>query len=81
VTLAPPPISARRFVALLLALAVALGAAGCGRRGPLEPPPSPNAVAPTPTATPSDDPMAAMSRHKDQPITPPKGPFVLDPLL
>lgn len=78
-TLAPSPISARRVAALLLALGVALGAAGCGRRGDLEPPPSPNAVAPTPS--PTGDPLAAMSHHKDQPITPPKGPFALDPLL
>ncbi len=82
-TLASPPISARRFVALALVLGVAFGAAGCGRRGPLEPPPNASAVAPTPAPTPkpTDDPLAAATHHKDAPITPPKTPFALDPLL
>jgi predicted small lipoprotein YifL len=79
VTLASPPISARRVVALLLILGVALGASSCGRRGPLEPPPNASAVAPTPK--PTDDPLAAMTHHKEAPITPPKTPFALDPLL
>ena len=82
-TLASPPISARRVVALLLILGVALGASSCGRRGPLEPPPNASALAPTPAATPkpADDPLAAMTHHNNPPITPPKTPFALDPLL
>ena len=82
-TLASPPLSARRLLALLLVLGVALGASSCGRRGPLEPPPNASAVAPTPAATPkpSDDPLAAATHHKEPPITPPKTPFALDPLL
>ncbi|MGD1015427.1 MAG: lipoprotein [Roseiarcus sp.] len=81
-TLASPPISARRVVALLLILGVAFGASSCGRRGPLEPPPDASAVTPTPTATPkpADDPLASMHRN-NPPITPPKTPFALDPLL
>jgi len=83
VTLASPPIPARRVVALLLVLGVAFGASSCGRRGPLEPPPDASALAPTPAATPkpADDPLASMTPHKDVPITPPKTPFALDPLL
>jgi predicted small lipoprotein YifL len=81
VTLASPPISARRVVALLLILGVALGASSCGRRGDLEPPPNASAVAPTPTPTPTDNPLAPMMHHKEPPITPPKTPFALDPLL
>ncbi|MGD0763846.1 MAG: lipoprotein [Roseiarcus sp.] len=82
-TLASPPIPARRVVALLLVLGVAFGASSCGRRGPLEPPPDASALAPTPAATPkpADDPLASMTPHKDVPITPPKTPFALDPLL
>jgi predicted small lipoprotein YifL len=68
---------ARRVAALFLAAGLALGASGCGRKGPLEPPPNPSATA-TPT---SDDPAAAMSHHKPAPIEAPKTPFVLDPLL
>jgi len=83
VTLAPSPISARRVVALFLVVGLALGASSCGRRGPLEPPPNASAVAPTPAPTPksTDDPLAAATHHKDAPITPPKTPFALDPLL
>lgn len=82
-TPASPLISARRVVALALILGVAFGAASCGRRGPLEPPPNASAVAPTPAPTPTsaDDPFAAATHHKEAPITPPKTPFALDPLL
>lgn len=78
-TPASPLISARRVVALALVLGVAVGAASCGRRGPLKPPPNASAVAPTPK--PADDPLAAATHHKEAPITPPKTPFALDPLL
>ncbi len=62
--------------ALALVVLVALGAEGCGRRGGLEPPPDPSAV-----AKPDDDPAHPQVRHKPTPIVPPKEPFVLDPLL
>ena len=62
---------------LALFLAAALALAGCGRAGPLEPPPDPNAV-----AKPADsDPTHVQVHHKPPPIKPPNAPFVLDPLL
>jgi predicted small lipoprotein YifL len=70
--------SAKRVVALSLLFGVALLAAGCGRRGPLEPPGG--AIA-TPTPTASSDVTDQMGRPKNPPITPPKKPFVLDPIL
>ena len=73
---ASPPISARRVGALFLVVGLALGASGCGRRGPLEAAPNPSVV-----AKPSEDPLASLGHHKEAPITPPKAPFVLDPIL
>ncbi|MGD0564741.1 MAG: lipoprotein [Roseiarcus sp.] len=73
--LPPTQIFATRVAALFLVAGLALGASGCGRKGPLEPPPNPSA-----TATPSDD-LESEGHHKAQPITPPKAPFVLDPIL
>jgi predicted small lipoprotein YifL len=70
------PVFARRRVALSLILGLALLAGGCGRRGPLEPPPNPSA-----TPTPSSDTGEPEVHHKQPPITPPKTPFVLDPIL
>lgn len=67
-----------RAAATLLAtalLAAALG--GCGRRGPLEPPP--DASVPSPTG--DDGPQAGLRRPRTQPIRPPHDAFVLDPLL
>jgi predicted small lipoprotein YifL len=72
--------SAKRVVALSLLFGVALLAAGCGRRGPLEPPGGAIAT-PTPTPTASSDVTDPMGRPKNPPITPPKKPFVLDPIL
>jgi predicted small lipoprotein YifL len=61
--------------ALALLAIAALSAGGCGRAGPLEPPPDPN-------AKPANaDPTHPQARHKPPPITPPKAPFILDPLL
>lgn len=62
--------------ALALVVLIAFGVEGCGRRGGLEPPPDPSAV-----AKPDDDPAHPQVRHKAAPIVPPKEPFVLDPLL
>ena len=68
-----------RALALVLVVGLALVASGCGRRGPLEPPPNASA---TPTPTPTGDADAlGPSHHKPQPIQAPKTPFVLDPLL
>jgi predicted small lipoprotein YifL len=62
--------------ALALVALIAFGVSGCGRRGPLEPPPDPSAV-----AKPDDDPAHPQIHRKPRPIVPPKAPFVLDPLL
>ncbi|MGD0186667.1 MAG: hypothetical protein ABSC25_15635 [Roseiarcus sp.] len=75
---AHPQVSVRRLAALSLIVGLALGASGCGRYGPLEPPNSSAAAAP---AQPSDDPLTSVTHHKEAPITPPKAPFVLDPIL
>jgi len=71
------PVFAPR-AALVLIVGLALIASGCGRRGPLEAPPNPSA---TPTPESSSDPTALGVKHKSTPITIPKTPFVLDPLL
>jgi predicted small lipoprotein YifL len=56
--------------------AVAFGAGGCGRRGALEPPPSPEAVAKA-----DNDTNHPQFHHKPKPVEPPKQPFFLDFLL
>lgn len=75
-TAAAKPVFAPRALALVLVVGIGLVAAGCGRKGPLEPPPNPSA-----TPTPDTNADGTPSRHKFQPITAPKTPFVLDPLL
>ena len=70
--------SARRGGALALALIAAVHVSGCGRRGELEPPPSADAVQP---AAQPVDPLHPQIRKPVAPITPPKQPFLLDPLL
>ena len=61
-----------------MALAAVLAVAGCGRRGALEAPPDPSAV-----AAPSSEgaPSIVTGRAKRVPIEHPKDAFVLDPLL
>ena len=65
---------------LLIGLA-ALALAGCGRKGPLEPPPDPSAKVQEPVAT--DNPIGPPKRAKKNrtPINVPKDPFILDPIL
>ena len=70
--------SMRRAAALALVFGLTLFAAGCGRKGALEPP---NAGVATPAPTASSDLGDQLGRPKNPPITPPKTPFVLDPLL
>jgi predicted small lipoprotein YifL len=67
----------RRALIFALIGTLALGVAGCGRRGALEPPPDPSAVQ-KPASASNGEPAA---RKPVPPITPPKTPFVLDPLL
>jgi predicted small lipoprotein YifL len=68
----------RRAAALALVFGLALLAAGCGRKGPLEPP---NAGVATPAPTANSDLSEQLGAPKNPPITPPKTSFVLDPLL
>lgn len=77
-TVSPSQIFVPRSAAFVLVVALALAASGCGRRGALEPPPNPSA---TPTPTPTSDSVEPEVHHKTAPITPPKTPFVLDPIL
>ena len=72
-----PSLSARRGLSLAFALLAAALVSGCGRKGPLEPPPDGNAVQ---QSAPSD-PLHPQIRKPVPPITPPKDPFILDPLL
>jgi predicted small lipoprotein YifL len=72
--------SARRAAALALIFGLALLAAGCGRRGPLEPP-NAGVATPTPAPSASSDLGEQLGKPKNPPITPPKTPFVLDPIL
>ena len=72
--------SFRRAAALALVFSLALLAAGCGRRGPLEPP-SGAIATPAPTPTASSDLSDQLGRPKNPPIARPKTQFVLDPIL
>ena len=63
--------------ALALLALIAFGASACGRRGALEPPPDPNAIA-AKQANGDEHPQVA---HKPKPVQPPKQPFFLDFLL
>ena len=70
--------SVRRAAALALIFGLTLLAAGCGRRGGLEPP---NAGVATPAPTASSGLGDSLGRPKNPPIVKPKTPFVLDPIL
>ena len=63
---------------LVLASGLTLSESACGRMGPLEPPVAAGASAP---AASSEAGPGGFAAKKAQPITPPKQPFVLDPLL
>ena len=80
------PLSSRWAVVLLAAAALAL--AGCGRKGPLDLPPSASADAVAAAQANADHEPAPrpslFDPSPDAPTTAPKGnkrPFVLDPLL
>ena len=62
-----------------LAAVLALGLAACGKYGPLEPPPDPNA--PPKPANSNSTNMNALSKPSIPPIVPPKQPFFLDFML
>ena len=63
-----------------LAALLAFGLAACGRYGPLEPPPDPNAP-PKPANSNSNGLNGGLSRPSIPAIVPPKQPFFLDFLL
>jgi len=67
------------FAALALA-AAAGGLGGCGRAGPLEPPPSAEAAAKQASETEANSGVP-QARPKPKPIQAPKQSFFLDPLL
>jgi predicted small lipoprotein YifL len=75
--------------ALILVSATALALSGCGRKGPLDLPPTASAQAPLaaapgePVADQPSKPSLFTSSSNSAPPTPkgPKRPFVLDPLL
>jgi predicted small lipoprotein YifL len=62
-----------------LAALLALTLTACGRYGPLEPPPDPNAPPKPANSTPGN--LNALSKPSIPPIVPPKQPFFLDFLL
>ena len=66
------------FAALLFALCLS----ACGKYGPLEPPPNPNAPPKPANSNPSNPAnMNVLAKPSIPPITPPKQPFFLDFLL
>ncbi len=67
-----------RFRAPAMIVLAALALSGCGRRGALEEPPDPSALA---KAAEPEDPTRPHPRHKPTPIARPTTPFILDPLL
>ncbi len=68
------------FAALTLVGLAAGGLAGCGRAGPLEPPPDAQAVAKQTSAADSNSGLP-QQRQRPKPIEAPKQSFFLDPLL
>ena len=79
-------------LAALAALAAALALGGCGRKGPLDPPPS-AAIAPAPDVPSLGDnpdpnmtgyrraPSSAVAAQPTGPLPPDKRTFILDPLI
>ena len=62
---------------VLLAVLLAAGLAGCGRRGGLEPALDPS----VPVSAGGSEGALTMRHPKAVPIAPPHEPFILDPLL
>ncbi len=83
-------LSSRSLKICVVALSLGLVAAGCGRRGALEPPPGGKAIPGEENAQPNEvqsvNPGAipnpvGQPQKRNEPIKPPSGPFVLDFLL
>ncbi len=71
----PRSLPALRAIVLVLAMGAALG--GCGRRGRLEPPPTPESE----QAAAKASKTGVHKRVPNPPIRAPDQPFLLDPLL
>jgi len=67
-----------RIALAVLVTAIALGLSACGRKGPLDPPPS-AAVPPPPAASAADPAGAPATANPPAPTQ--KKSFLLDPLL
>jgi predicted small lipoprotein YifL len=64
-----------------LAVLLALCLAACGKYGPLEPPPDPNAPPKPANSNSSAAGMNVLAKPSIPPIVPPKQPFFLDFML
>jgi predicted small lipoprotein YifL len=64
-----------------LAALLALCLSACGKYGPLEPPPDPNAPPKPANASANPNGVNVLSKPSIPPIVPPKQPFFLDFLL
>jgi predicted small lipoprotein YifL len=73
--------AARISFAALALIAIAGGLGGCGRAGPLEPPPDAQATAKQADKEANGDPTVPRAHPKPKPIEAPNQPFFLDPLL
>jgi predicted small lipoprotein YifL len=85
-----PPSPARTAILLVLGCATALALSGCGRKGPLEPPPGAVNAKSNPLEEKEIDPeapkpvipsIAPVGSKKGKRIEPPKEKFILDPIL
>lgn len=70
---------ARRARLMALGALIALSLAACGKYGPLEPPPDPNAPPKPANSNPGN--VNVLSKPSIPPIVAPKQPFFLDFLL
>jgi predicted small lipoprotein YifL len=69
------------WIAAVGALALALGLAGCGRKGALDPPPSATLAQPAPGQPTRPDAHVDAQGHPVAPPATQKRPFILDWLL
>ncbi len=66
---------------ITLGALIALSLAACGKYGPLEPPPDPNAPPKPAHSSSNPNNLGALTKPSIPPIVPPKQPFFLDFLL
>lgn len=70
----------KKSAVVVFVILVGLSLSACGRRGPLEPPPG-AAARPAAAAAPSKYSLDGGKRETEAAVTPPRDPFILDPLL